>query len=121
MRTNRAFRLRTFDEAPITFDPTYKYNPGTNDYDSSEKKRIPAWCDRILFSKNAHGRIKNIDYRRYETTVSDHRPISAGFRVTLKAVEGGRMNVVRGEVEKEWKGVEKELLDSLRQAFAVLL
>jgi len=43
MRTNHAFRLRSFEEAPITFAPTYKYNSGTNDYDSSEKRRIPAW------------------------------------------------------------------------------
>lgn len=43
MRTNHAFRLRNFEEAPITFAPTYKYDPGTHDYDSSEKRRIPAW------------------------------------------------------------------------------
>ena len=43
MRTNQAFRLRSFEEAPITFKPTYKYNTGTDDYDTSEKRRIPAW------------------------------------------------------------------------------
>lgn len=44
MRHNHAFRLRSFDEAPIRFEPTYKYNPGTHEYDTSEKNRIPAWC-----------------------------------------------------------------------------
>lgn len=43
MRSNHAFRLRSFDEAPINFKPTYKYNRGEIEYDSSEKKRIPAW------------------------------------------------------------------------------
>jgi hypothetical protein len=43
MRSNHAFRLRSFDEAPINFKPTYKYNRGEVEYDSSEKKRIPAW------------------------------------------------------------------------------
>jgi hypothetical protein len=43
MLTNTTFRLRAFHEAPITFAPTYKYNPNSTDYDSSEKKRIPAW------------------------------------------------------------------------------
>jgi hypothetical protein len=32
-----------YDEAPILFDPTYRYNVGTDLYDTSEKMRIPAW------------------------------------------------------------------------------
>ena len=46
---------RTFvhlQEAPITFRPTYKFDKHSAeplDYDSSEKRRVPAWTDRILF------------------------------------------------------------------------
>ncbi|KAG9048246.1 hypothetical protein FS837_000382 [Tulasnella sp. UAMH 9824] len=42
MTNNRAFRLRIFHEAPITFLPTYKYDRHSNEYDTSEKRRIPA-------------------------------------------------------------------------------
>jgi hypothetical protein len=41
--------LRDFREAPLYFDPTYKYDFNSNQYDTSSKARVPAWCDRILF------------------------------------------------------------------------
>ncbi|KAA8532178.1 hypothetical protein F0562_006680 [Nyssa sinensis] len=42
-------------EGLIRFPPTYKFErgkAGLGGYDSGEKKRIPAWCDRILYRDN---------------------------------------------------------------------
>ncbi|WWD18987.1 hypothetical protein CI109_103444 [Kwoniella shandongensis] len=119
MRSNHAFRLRSFEEAPIEFAPTYKYDPGTHEYDSSEKRRIPAWCDRILYKKS--DRIRSLNYRRYEPTVSDHKPISAGYTITLKAVDNLKMMDVRRDVTAEWAKKEKELLERMGEIFESVL
>ncbi|KAI4177275.1 MAG: hypothetical protein LQ348_005856 [Seirophora lacunosa] len=49
MRNRKAFQ-DGWREGPIDFLPTYKYDVGSvGMFDSSEKKRGPSWCDRILF------------------------------------------------------------------------
>ena len=45
--THKIFLLENaferFSEQPITFPPSYKFDVGTNVYDSSEKQRTPSW------------------------------------------------------------------------------
>ncbi|MCJ1236109.1 hypothetical protein MMC14_004086 [Varicellaria rhodocarpa] len=49
MSTRKAFH-DGWREGPIEFLPTYKYDVGSvGMFDSSEKKRGPSWCDRILY------------------------------------------------------------------------
>ncbi|XP_010892091.2 inositol polyphosphate 5-phosphatase Ka isoform X3 [Esox lucius] len=41
--------LQEFQEGPLDFPPTFKFDRFSDNYDSSGKKRKPAWTDRILW------------------------------------------------------------------------
>uniref|UniRef100_F6PZA6 Synaptojanin-1 n=1 Tax=Macaca mulatta TaxID=9544 RepID=F6PZA6_MACMU len=43
--------FRGFLEGKVTFAPTYKYDLFSDDYDTSEKCRTPAWTDRVLWRR----------------------------------------------------------------------
>ncbi|XP_068988700.1 inositol polyphosphate 5-phosphatase E isoform X4 [Bombus flavifrons] len=95
--------LRGFEEAPITFPPTYKYDPGTQNFDSSSKQRTPAYTDRILFKGKGHtrGYIRRVSYESsnsykdgviecliYDSVpsicTSDHKPVWGVFKTTIR-------------------------------------
>ena len=40
--------LYLFMKMQINFDPSYKYEPGTDNYHDGGKGRAPAWTDRVL-------------------------------------------------------------------------
>jgi hypothetical protein len=111
-KKNPGFRLRAFAEAPITFAPTYKYNVNTDDYDTSEKKRAPAWCDRVLF--RGLGKVKCEEYRRWEVRVSDHRPVSASFRVRVKRVDNNKRGPAWDKCLGEFEGVRERVKRSVQ-------
>ncbi|KAK3325283.1 Endonuclease/exonuclease/phosphatase [Apodospora peruviana] len=107
-RRNAAFKLRAFEELPITFAPTYKYDVGTDNYDSSEKKRSPAWCDRLLYRG---ARVKQLDYRRHEVRVSDHRPVSGRFLFTVKRIDPKKRAVAWMDCQQEWEDLRQKEAD----------
>jgi hypothetical protein len=106
------FRLRAFQELPITFAPTYKYDVGTDNYDTSEKKRAPAWCDRLLY--RGRNRIKQLDYRRHEVRVSDHRPVTGLFQLTVKKIIPKKRAIKWDECQKELLELKGRLGDESR-------
>ncbi|TDG50421.1 hypothetical protein AWZ03_003326 [Drosophila navojoa] len=97
--------FRGFMEANITFPPTYKYDPGSQNFDTSSKQRAPAYTDRILYK---YRQVQGLVIRRQSTvpgvstptqpyvqcllydsvpsiTTSDHKPVWALFRTLIRA------------------------------------
>ncbi|XP_067910932.1 phosphatidylinositol 4,5-bisphosphate 5-phosphatase A isoform X2 [Heterodontus francisci] len=117
--------LNGFQEGPLNFRPTYKYDVGTNTFDTSSKKRKPAWTDRILWrvkmsdcydlspnttvlarSKSPDGKSSHIQvfqhvYRSHmEYLISDHKPVTAIF--SLKFSHKMQTPLIQLQVEDEW-------------------
>uniref|UniRef100_A0A5B7APF2 Putative type I inositol 1,4,5-trisphosphate 5-phosphatase 12-like n=1 Tax=Davidia involucrata TaxID=16924 RepID=A0A5B7APF2_DAVIN len=89
-------------EALIKFPPTYKFEKGKvglGGYDSGEKKRIPAWCDRILCRDNRPASASECSLEcpvlssilQYEACMdvieSDHKPVRCKFNVEIAHVD----------------------------------
>ncbi|MCJ1248152.1 hypothetical protein MMC30_005368 [Trapelia coarctata] len=65
MRLRKAFH-DGWREGPINFLPTYKYDVGSvGVFDTSEKKRGPSWCDRILY-RTRRDRLEYLKHVREE-------------------------------------------------------
>ncbi|XP_037492946.1 type I inositol polyphosphate 5-phosphatase 2 isoform X2 [Jatropha curcas] len=80
-------------EGVINFPPTYKYEINTDRYvgenpKEGEKKRSPAWCDRILWLGRG---IKQLSYNRTEIMLSDHRPVSSMFLVEVEVLDSRKL------------------------------
>ncbi|CAO2045789.1 unnamed protein product [Urochloa humidicola] len=111
MRSGRVFQgLR---EGEFKFPLTYKFEKhiaGLSGYDSSEKKRIPAWCDRILYRDSRAssdiecslecpvvGSISLYD-SCMEATDSDHKPVKCVFNLDVAHVDKRTMREKYGEI-----------------------
>ncbi|XP_034649761.1 synaptojanin-1 isoform X9 [Trachemys scripta elegans] len=116
--------FRGFLEGKITFAPTYKYDLFSDDYDTSEKCRTPAWTDRILWRRrkwpfdrsaedldllNASFQDESnilytwnpgtlLHYGRAELKTSDHRPVVALIDIDIFEVEAEERQKIYKEV-----------------------
>ncbi|KZV25456.1 hypothetical protein F511_17234 [Dorcoceras hygrometricum] len=82
-----------WNEGRIYFPPTYKYSNNSDRYTGEnkhprEKRRTPAWCDRILW----HGRgLQQLSYIRGESRFSDHRPVYSMFLAEVESIDHSRI------------------------------
>ncbi|EDV19934.1 uncharacterized protein TRIADDRAFT_32656, partial [Trichoplax adhaerens] len=103
--------FQNFIEGPIKFIPTYKYDPGTNNWDTSEKCRAPAWCDRILWKAT---NVLFVDYRSHPSLkCSDHKPVSASFNVFIKVINKEKQQEILHDVIRDLDKNENEHLPQI--------
>ncbi|KAJ8256448.1 hypothetical protein COCON_G00186000 [Conger conger] len=109
--------FKGFIEGPIDFPPTYKYDFMSDEYDTSEKCRIPAWTDRVLWKRTQWNFENSVEednlvntteyggnpgtllhYGRAELKTSDHRPVVAIVDVEVLEVDPEARRQVYEEV-----------------------
>lgn len=109
-RTQGRVLLKDYHEAPINFQPTFKYDPGSNHYDTSEKNRTPAWCDRILF-KSSDNSAASLSYDSVQSIlVSDHKPVRSVLTFSVDKIVANSFSDVYAEVMSQLDQFENELI-----------
>lgn len=95
-----------WNEGKIYFPPTYKYSNNSDRYAGEnihpkEKRRTPAWCDRILW--RGYG-LRQLSYVRGESRFSDHRPVYSVFSAEVESINSSHIkkttNHARVEAEE---------------------
>uniref|UniRef100_A0A3Q3N0U6 Inositol polyphosphate-5-phosphatase Kb n=1 Tax=Mastacembelus armatus TaxID=205130 RepID=A0A3Q3N0U6_9TELE len=108
MMKKKELFLQEFEEGPLNFKPTYKFDLNSDSYDTSGKKRKPAWTDRILWRIKPKSPPPEDDDEKASTStddgqdeypvlvsqdtytsdmsygVSDHKPVIATFSLELR-------------------------------------
>lgn len=118
--------LQDFIEGPLQFKPTYKFDLYSDVYDTSEKKRKPAWTDRILWRVKSlcqhaakEGQISE-EERTISVTlnnyishmsygISDHKPVTGTFGLELKPLVSDPL--VTLNPEGEWSAEHDVLIN----------
>ena len=126
------------DAGELNFKPTYKFDKGSTEYDTSEKQRVPAWPDRILMRTKDEVRLvpctlqskgglvvadgdgsedSTLVDERYmshdDILMSDHRPISADLEVGVLVADEARRESIMWDCLKKLDELENQTAPKL--------
>ncbi|CAE7326970.1 Ocrl, partial [Symbiodinium microadriaticum] len=103
-----------FEEGLLTFPPTYKFQPGTDVYETRPEKKLrpPAWCDRVLWrepaNKGADRTVRQKSYRISRLRPSDHKPVGSSFDVETRVVDPEREKYAYLKLVRDLDRMENE-------------
>ncbi|XP_066455764.1 inositol polyphosphate 5-phosphatase K isoform X2 [Eleutherodactylus coqui] len=117
--------LQGFMEGPLKFKPTYKFDINSDVYDTSGKKRKPAWTDRILwkvkedperepdeFPGSDFEHMLKVNLEKYASHmsygISDHKPVTGTFTLQMKPLILAPSVTLRAE--GEWNADHDSLI-----------
>ena len=101
--------LYKFMEMPICFEPSYKYEPGTDNYHDGGKGRAPAWTDRVLWHINPRRLPQPSDVEpklivkpsyyalHNQPRISDHKAVSCSLKLLINLSSNPRVMFVLSE------------------------
>ena len=124
MKLHRVFK--NYSEQAIRFMPTYKFDPNSDQYDTSEKFRTPSWTDRILYHtkrtkthRNSEEEFPSIQPIAYTSTASirfsDHRPVCGLYLVAMKHTRDEiRYNQIRDELIRQIDREENDAIPTIK-------
>jgi endonuclease/exonuclease/phosphatase family metal-dependent hydrolase len=102
-----------YSESRVTFLPTYKFDVGTDNYDTSEKNRIPAWTDRILRKGN---NLRQTAYDSAPLRFSDHKPVYATFECEITIIQEEKKAMLSKQLYEKRKkdlGLRRGAIDGM--------
>jgi inositol polyphosphate 5-phosphatase INPP5B/F len=112
---------RGFVDFVPTFPPTYRYDMGTCIYDTSEKKRVPSFTDRILYwsrKPKLGDRISvGVLTSLQEVISSDHKPVQMLGTIPVRVSVAAKREAVVATLREK---VTKAGLDKLTAAQTTL-
>ncbi|KAL3848064.1 hypothetical protein ACJMK2_018947 [Sinanodonta woodiana] len=117
-----------FNEAEITFFPTYRLERNVPGYKyawrkikkTGERINSPSWCDRVLWRSYPGVFIENVAYGSAESILSsDHRPVFSSFNVGIMSefVQNRGSLIEAGTFTITFHFIEAQVKTSCRQEF----
>jgi phosphatidylinositol-bisphosphatase len=101
--------LQKYTEAAINFAPSYHFDVGTDRYDTSEKQRVPSWCDRIIWRDGDKVKPEGYEYIP-QAKCSDHKPVAFLAIAAIEVIDREIFEKIFSETLKKLDIFENETI-----------